>query len=203
MITSNVTVRGGGRITLDGQDATRVLRIDGPDDPAPNIAVTLERLVITGGHTTAKFDRGAGINADNAQLTLTNSTLRDSSTAGESGQGGGIFADDSSVTLTNSTLSGNSTAGAGSRRRDLRRLHPGDPDRQHTQWQQHGGHRLRQRRRDPCPFQPGDRDEQHGQRQQHHGRRGRRRRDQSLYNSPVTLTNSTLSGNSTVGGDRA
>ena len=43
VITSNVTVSGGGRITLDGQGATRVLRIDGPDDPAPNIAVTLQR----------------------------------------------------------------------------------------------------------------------------------------------------------------
>jgi hypothetical protein len=58
-ITSSVAIEGGGRIRIDGQGTSRVLRIDGPDS-GPDMTVSLSGLTITGGRTAADGGDGGG-----------------------------------------------------------------------------------------------------------------------------------------------
>jgi hypothetical protein len=104
---SDVTIDGGSGVTIDADEKSRVLLIQGDGTD-----VMLAHLTITGGRTTGDGDDGGGIRADYpATLALDRSTVTGNSTAGELGRGGGISGH--YVTLTDSTVSGNSTTGVG------------------------------------------------------------------------------------------
>jgi hypothetical protein len=99
---SDITIDGGTGITIDANQASRVLLVRGLGSD-----VSLQHLTVTGGRTTADYDGGGGIRAGrHTTLALDNTIVSGSSTAGG---GGGISGE--SVTLTNSTVTGNSAAG--------------------------------------------------------------------------------------------
>jgi predicted outer membrane repeat protein len=96
--TSDITVDGGGRITIDGQDGGRVLAV------ADGRTINLAGLTLTGGLSTD----GAGI-LNAGTLTVSNSTItRNEST----GNGGGIT-NTGTLTLVNTTVSVNNAQQSG------------------------------------------------------------------------------------------
>jgi hypothetical protein len=96
--TSDVTVDGGGRITIDAQDGGRVLAV------AAGRTVNLTGLTLTGGLSTD----GAGI-LNAGTLTVSNSTItRNEST----GNGGGIT-NTGTLTLAGTTVSVNNAQQSG------------------------------------------------------------------------------------------
>lgn len=96
-IDEDVTIEGGGRITVDANSASRVIEIT--DDRT----VTLEGLSITGGQVGSPISpvNGGGIRTQsNVTLTLRNTTI-----AGNSANfGGGIVFSDGELTIINSTI---------------------------------------------------------------------------------------------------
>ncbi|MGE3294031.1 MAG: choice-of-anchor Q domain-containing protein, partial [Geminicoccaceae bacterium] len=106
--SSDITIDGGVGVTVDANQASRVLLIQGL-----GTEVTLQHLTITGGRTTADKDGGGGgIRAgQTTSLALEQTTVSGNSTAGYRADGGGIEGD--FVILTDSAVSGNSTAGYG------------------------------------------------------------------------------------------
>ncbi len=100
-ITDDLSIKGLGSdlLTVSGNNASRVLRID-DGDFSNEIDVTLDGLTITEGTTT---DNGGGIlNTEN--LTILNSKISDNS-------GGGISNTDGYLTVANSTISDNTGVG--------------------------------------------------------------------------------------------
>src|SRR5262249_7678645 len=97
--TVMVTIDGGGRITISGNDASGVFQID------TGVRAELDGLTITHGHVIA-FNGGPGL-LNNGTLTVSNCTLSGNSA---NGSGGGI-SNSGTLTVSNSTLSGN-TAGS-------------------------------------------------------------------------------------------
>ena len=97
-------------------------------------------------------------------------TVTGGRTTGDDGGGGILAGDYTTLMLDHATVSGNSTAGIRSRRRDLRLFR--DADQQHGQRQQHGGIAWRV-----------------GRRRQISGNAA------TAGYGTVTLTNSTVSGN--------
>lgn len=91
-IAKDLTIDGGGRITLDGHNDCRVLVIH-------NITTDLVGLTITGARVSFF---GAGILND-GNLTITNVTVVGNRS---DGQGGGIY-NDGTLTVRRSTVSGN------------------------------------------------------------------------------------------------
>ncbi len=90
-------------------DNSRVLNFSGEEGN-----LTLARLTVTGGRTTATSDEGGGIRFDSAgDFSVINSTVAGNSTTGSSADGGGIYTDNGPLTLLNSTVSRNSTLGSG------------------------------------------------------------------------------------------
>lgn len=124
-ISEDTTIDGDGRVTLDGQDATRLIQVNG------GVALTLIGLTLTNGngnnglggaiYNSGSLTISAGVLTGNAApggawggaiyndggvVTISHSTLSDN-VAGAFG--GAIFnATNGTVTLTASTLSGNS-----------------------------------------------------------------------------------------------
>jgi hypothetical protein len=110
-VASDVTIDGGAGVTLDADEKSRVLLVQGGTGDQQN-DVTLRYLTITGGRTTGAYEAGGGILAYTSSyglgvLTLDHATVRGNSTAG--GYGGGISG--GYVTLTDSTVSGNRASG--------------------------------------------------------------------------------------------
>ncbi|MCU0546205.1 MAG: right-handed parallel beta-helix repeat-containing protein [Oscillatoriaceae cyanobacterium Prado104] len=98
-ITDSLTVQGLGanRLTVSGNNASRVFNIDNGN--ASQINVSINGLTIAGANTTGL---GGGIlNREN--LTVSNSTLRNN----VAGEGGGINNDGGTLTLSDSTLNNN------------------------------------------------------------------------------------------------
>ncbi len=107
-ITANVTIEGGGKITLSGGLGTRILTT------ASATMVTLEDLVLThgfasGGPGGAIYVQGAATVGE-TRLTLLATTVRDS-VAGS--WGGGIAATNATLTLYRSALLDNAAGGGG------------------------------------------------------------------------------------------
>ena len=99
-ITSNLTLKAMGPVTVDGGGIDRVVHV-----LAGN--ATLSGLRITGGSMGA----GGGINNFGGALTLTNSTVSGNESTGG---GGGVYNFDGGIlTLTNTTVSGNQSDGFG------------------------------------------------------------------------------------------
>ena len=102
-INSDVSIDGGAGITIDANQLSRVLLVQGLD-----FDVALRHVTITGGRTTSS---GGGISAyEFTTLVLDHGTVRGNSTTGYYARGGGISGDE--ITLTHTTVSGNSTADA-------------------------------------------------------------------------------------------
>lgn len=103
---SDFTIDGGLGVTIDAQQASRVLRVQGFGTD-----VVLNNLTLTNGHTSGDREGGGGVFADRfATLTLNHTTVSGNSTAGSAADGGGIFA--YSATLIDSLVSGNSATGS-------------------------------------------------------------------------------------------
>jgi CSLREA domain-containing protein len=97
-ITSDLSILGGGVITVTGSGAYQVFNVSAG-------TVTLSGLLITGGSTGGP---GAGI-ANSGTLNVTGSSIN-SNTAG--GPGGGIL-NDGTLTVTNTIISSNTAVGGG------------------------------------------------------------------------------------------
>jgi CSLREA domain-containing protein len=99
-IPTDLSLDGGGRITIDGQNTSRVLAFDNNFGPLPRI-VTLEGLTLKNG-----FDQNGGAMFVGYGTVV---TIRNSTISGNTGtSGGGIWIGlNASVTLINSAMSGN------------------------------------------------------------------------------------------------
>lgn len=110
VITTDTTIDATGQaVTLSGNNANRVFRVDAAH-------LELVGVTVTGGWVSdlhGPTDSGGGLYAINAAtLTLTDSAVIGNSA---SASGGGLFVGQgSTATLTNSTVSGNSAVWAGS-----------------------------------------------------------------------------------------
>ena len=98
-ITSNLTIKGKGRVVVDGSGIDRVFQQHSSN------GVTLSGLWITGGSTAAG---GGGISKADGTLTLLNSTVAGNTAAAN---GGGILNFGGTLNVKNSTVSGNSDGG--------------------------------------------------------------------------------------------
>lgn len=74
---------------------------------SPGKTVTISGLTIKNGSAPLPYYFGGGIYNDHADLTLSNSTI--SGNSADQGVGGGIFNDAGSLTVSNCTISGNSS----------------------------------------------------------------------------------------------
>ncbi|MCP4002329.1 MAG: hypothetical protein GY727_15590 [Gammaproteobacteria bacterium] len=105
VIDKVLTITGGGRVTINANDTSRIFNID--DGTTSLVDVTLSGLVLTGGN--ANGTGGAILNKEN--LDLSNSTIANSTATTN---GGGLYNDSGSqVTISNSTISGNTAQNGG------------------------------------------------------------------------------------------
>ena len=125
----------GANLTVNGGDASRVLRID--DENAANLTnVSIEGLTIAGGVATGSMNnygggilslenltisnsnitgnradfKGGGIYSQSGSLSIINSDIANNQS---NTYGGGIYAHSSNVSITNSTISANSASNKG------------------------------------------------------------------------------------------
>lgn len=111
-LSNQVTIDGGNRITLDGQDATRLFRIslDGPVGKAQTL-VTIRNIDLTRGNSGAEPFGGLILGDPNVQLTLNNVTLRNSLA---STTGGALAMDiNTRLNIVDSRFLGNLSANGG------------------------------------------------------------------------------------------
>ena len=110
VVDRNLTLTGptSGLLTISGNDAVRVLRING------NLDVHLSNLTLS--HGNAGRENGGGIlvendgsDLDSGRLTLFNCLV----TENHAGKGGGIYSDHSSPTVVGGRITGNSASGVG------------------------------------------------------------------------------------------
>jgi uncharacterized repeat protein (TIGR01451 family)/CSLREA domain-containing protein len=99
----SLTIDGGGRIAVDGQNETQVLEIVGI--PAPPTVVLTGLTIKNGRAVVAPNVSGGGIRVVNATLTLDRAILANNVASAD---GGAIVVDpDAKVTIQNSTVVGN------------------------------------------------------------------------------------------------
>jgi hypothetical protein len=108
VINKNLTINGptgaANRVTVSGNNSTRVLQITGA------VTVNISDLTISNGQVSGGSGiGGSGIFNNGGTLTLTNSTISSNTSAGLEG-GGGIYTLNGTLNVTNSTVSGNSTS---------------------------------------------------------------------------------------------
>ncbi|NJM62059.1 MAG: hypothetical protein HC849_20600 [Oscillatoriales cyanobacterium RU_3_3] len=104
-ITDSLTIQGLGenRLTISGNNASRVLNID--NNNASQINVAIDGLTIADGNTTGN---GGGIlNREN--LTISNSNIRNNTAA----NGGGISTVSGTLDITDSSIDSNTSRGVG------------------------------------------------------------------------------------------
>jgi predicted outer membrane repeat protein len=99
---ASVTIDGGSGITVDGNNASRVFRVDS------GVQASLENLTVAHGNSRAVFT-GGGID-NGGTLTVSDCTLEANSAPSD--RGGGIF-NSGTLTVTDSTLHANSAFGSG------------------------------------------------------------------------------------------
>ena len=112
----SLTISGGGTVTIDGNNASRIFNVSGS-----NQDTVISGLTIINGKETAQYAHGGGIyfgyGADST-LTLLNCTVEGCSTTNAAG-GGGIFADTGNntagrlLTLNNCKIDGNFASNGG------------------------------------------------------------------------------------------
>ncbi len=107
-ITDAVTITGNGssRTIIDGQQLSRIFDVTAGD-------VTLQRLTLKNGKTTANNEFGGAIRSTSTgTLTISESTFQGNSTTGTGSEGGAIRLQNGSIRIIDSTFQGNSTTGA-------------------------------------------------------------------------------------------
>jgi len=105
-ISKSLTINGDQRVTIDGQNQSRIFKIN--DGSTNHLRITLNDLTLQNGRAEGK---GGGIySLEN--ITITNTTIHGSSATTD---GGGIFAMSSTGinTISNSTISGNTASADG------------------------------------------------------------------------------------------
>jgi len=110
LITSTVTIRGRNSTIQRESNAPefRILAVDSSGD------LTLHSTTVSGGRSTAYYPNhldGGGV-YNSGILTLTNSTVSGNDVGFFGGDGGGVF-NSGTLTLRNSTVSGNGASGGG------------------------------------------------------------------------------------------
>ncbi len=103
VIAANTQVDGGGLVTLDGQNQTRIFDVQGGVTLAL-AGITLERG--NGSGVVLDGNGGAILIEANGIVSIARSTLRSNSAA----NGGAIYNSIGALTITDSTISGNTTA---------------------------------------------------------------------------------------------
>ena len=106
LITADTTIDGGERVTLDGNDATRLFYIN------TSVALTLTNLAISGGNGSSAPNSGygGGIFNNGGSLSVINSTIADNHATED---GGGIYNTGGPLLVMNSTFYNNTTAVTG------------------------------------------------------------------------------------------
>jgi hypothetical protein len=105
-ITANTTIDGAGKITLSGQDATRLFVVSN------GAALTLRNIVLTNGFSSGNggtIYNGATGSDSFGSVTLENSTIRNS----RSDLSGGAIVSTGPLTITNSLLENNQALNGG------------------------------------------------------------------------------------------
>ena len=102
VISDDTQIDGGGLITLDGQQSTRLFRVN------TGVALDLQNIILRNGRAT--FDLGGGIYNDGGTLSLIDSSLSDNSS---DEAGGGIYSINGVITITNSTINNSFADGPG------------------------------------------------------------------------------------------
>jgi hypothetical protein len=94
VITATTAIDGGGRVTLSGQNATRLFRV--PDAPAPGTGLTMQRIDLVGGKCPAAGGVEPGLGGAlwagaGAQVVLVDvNGASNGCTGGAAGTGGGF-----------------------------------------------------------------------------------------------------------------
>jgi len=125
-----ITLDGGGHVTISGNNASRVLQVDG------GVTAVLTGLAIQGGNAGAGY--GGGI-ANWGTLSVSRCTISGCSAA----LGGGGVVNYASLTLSTDVVSDNTETRGGQRRRrhsELGRQHGPDAHRHHGPHQPRGVH---------------------------------------------------------------
>ena len=94
ILTGNVTIDGGGLITLSGGNSTRLFGVSG------GFALTLKNIVLEKGNSGSGL--GGAVNVSASSLILDHATIQDSHTSNQ--PGGAIEAAGGAITLTNNSL---------------------------------------------------------------------------------------------------
>ena len=104
-VTQPITINGAGKPEVNGNGTDRVFHVLGSG------TLTIDGLVITGGHVTATgiYDAyGGGIFTNGRPLVISNSDITNNvATAEANAYGGGIASGFASLTMTNCTVTGN------------------------------------------------------------------------------------------------
>ena len=113
-ISKSITLKSSGAVTLDGQNARRVIAITG--STSSNLTVTIEGFTIKNGKTADNELTGGGIEANNCNLTVTNCRFENNE-AETNGGGIKIFSSGPSVvqncTFISNKASNNNEGGGG------------------------------------------------------------------------------------------
>lgn len=110
-LTGVVTIDGGGKMTLDGQDSTRLFNINPRANPVDPTIVTLQNIDLNRGNSGAQPFGGAILVNAGTSLNLNNVTIRNS-LASTSGGAIATFAG-VNLTITNSRFQNNLAANGG------------------------------------------------------------------------------------------
>lgn len=134
LLTGVITLDGGGRITLDAQNASRVFLLNPRPNPEDLTLVTLRNIVLVNGFSAGDFGGAilgnGGVRLDLENVTINNSragltggalamapntvlNIRDSSFRENTGSDGGALAVSSETTIDNSHFVLNTASGTG------------------------------------------------------------------------------------------
>lgn len=130
-VTDQVSIDGGGLVTISGDSLGNDALVDGVTDVAAstdgadlladnsrlfNVTAAaaefgLSGLTLTGGRTTQNISGGGAVTAeDGVSVSIADSVISGNSTTGAGSDGGAVNAE-GDLTVTSSTISGNSTSG--------------------------------------------------------------------------------------------
>lgn len=104
ILAGTITVQGSGQ-TIDADHASRVLYISSGE--AGPVTATLSDLTLTNGYET---NHGAGLSIESATVTLIRTTI--AGNHGDTADAGGLYADYAQLTIIDSTISGNTVSAA-------------------------------------------------------------------------------------------
>src|SRR3954452_11610874 len=115
LITTNITIDGpaSDALTISGNNASRVFRIDGGTVNIDDVTITQGKAVVVGNDTAG---RGGGLFVSGgtvslARVAISTNVANAGPVTGDGGLGGGAYIVGGEVTFTNCTFSGNTAIG--------------------------------------------------------------------------------------------